>query len=255
LRTDDQVFKALADPSRRSVLDALVAANGQTLSALCERLAMKRQSAAQHIDILIAANLISTVWRGREKLHFLNPVPIHEVYDRWAQKFERRQVAFLHDLKTQLEETPMAKTKFVHVTYIAASAERIWAALVTPDLTRVYWGYANVSDWRPGSTWRHVRDDDQGTVMLEGLVIEADPPRRLAMTWAEPERADEPSRVTIELEPMEGSTRVKVVHDDLAEKSQMAAKIGEGWPRVLSSLKSYLETGKPLITWGQPKTA
>jgi len=99
----DKVFKALADPSRRKVLDLLAADNGQTLGALCEHLDMKRQSATQHIDILIDANLVTAVRKGREKLHFINPVPIHEVYERWVRKFERQRLGLLHDLKTQLE--------------------------------------------------------------------------------------------------------------------------------------------------------
>lgn len=99
----DLVFKALADPSRRKVLDLLYLENGQTLSALCEQLDMQRQSATQHIDILIKANLVTVVWRGREKLHFINPVPIHEVYERWVRKFETNRLGFLYDLKVQLE--------------------------------------------------------------------------------------------------------------------------------------------------------
>ena len=103
MKGEDKVFKALADPSRRKVLDLLCVKNGQTLGALCEHLDMKRQSATQHIDILVDANLITTVWKGREKLHFINPVPIHEVYERWVRKFERQRLSLLHDLKTQLE--------------------------------------------------------------------------------------------------------------------------------------------------------
>jgi DNA-binding transcriptional ArsR family regulator len=99
----DKVFKALADPSRRKVLDLLAVDNGQTLGALCEQLEMKRQSATQHIDILVDANLVTTVWKGREKLHFINPVPIHEVYERWVRKFEQPRLGLLHDLKAQLE--------------------------------------------------------------------------------------------------------------------------------------------------------
>lgn len=99
----DKVFKALADPSRRKVLDLLYANNGQSLSTLCEQLNMQRQSATQHIDILINAILVSVVWRGREKLHFINPVPIYEVYERWVKKFEQNRLRFLHDLKVQLE--------------------------------------------------------------------------------------------------------------------------------------------------------
>jgi DNA-binding transcriptional ArsR family regulator len=106
----DKVFKALGDPSRRKVLDLLYANNGQPLSALCEQLDMQRQSATQHIDILIHANLVTVVWKGREKLHFINPVPIHEVYERWVRKFEQNRLGFLHDLKVQLEGENNGKT-------------------------------------------------------------------------------------------------------------------------------------------------
>ena len=99
----DKVFKALADPSRRKLLDVLCAENGQTLGALCEHLDLARQSVTQHLEILESANLVSVVRRGREKLHFINPVPIHEVYERWVRKFERQRLSLLHDLKAQLE--------------------------------------------------------------------------------------------------------------------------------------------------------
>ncbi len=100
---DDKVFKALADPTRRRLLDLLCERNGQTLGQLCEHLDMARQSATQHIGILVEAGLVTTVWRGREKLHFINPVPLHEVYERWVRKFERQRLRLLHDLKTRLE--------------------------------------------------------------------------------------------------------------------------------------------------------
>ena|GEM_PF-80527 len=99
----DKVFKALGDPTRRKLLDLLCEKNGQTLGELCEHLDMARQSATQHIGILEAAQLVSTVWRGREKLHFINPVPLHEVYERWVRKFERQRLSLLHDLKKELE--------------------------------------------------------------------------------------------------------------------------------------------------------
>lgn len=99
----DKVFKALGDPTRVKVLDLLHERNGQSLNELCEHLAMSRQSATQHIGVLEAANLVTAVWRGREKLHFINPVPLHEVYERWVRKFERQRLSLLHDLKQQLE--------------------------------------------------------------------------------------------------------------------------------------------------------
>jgi DNA-binding transcriptional ArsR family regulator len=99
----DKVFKALGDPTRVKVLDLLHERNGQTLGELCEHLAMSRQSATQHIGVLEAVNLVTAVWRGREKRHFINPMPIHEVYERWVRKFERQRLSLLHDLKEQLE--------------------------------------------------------------------------------------------------------------------------------------------------------
>ena len=99
----DAVFKALADSTRRTMLDRLREQNGQTLTELCEHLGMARQSATQHLELLEAANLVSTVRRGREKLHFINPVPLHEVYERWVRKFERQRLSLLHDLKKELE--------------------------------------------------------------------------------------------------------------------------------------------------------
>ena len=104
--TDDKVFKALADPTRRKLLDLLSEKNGQTLGQLCENLDMARQSATQHLELLEAANLVSAVRRGREKLHFINPVPIHEVYERWVRKFETQRLGLLHDLKQDLEGDP-----------------------------------------------------------------------------------------------------------------------------------------------------
>jgi DNA-binding transcriptional ArsR family regulator len=104
--TADKVFKALGDPTRRKVLDLLCEKNGQTLGQLCEHLAMTRQSATQHLDLLEEANLVSTVRRGREKLHFINPVPLHDIYERWVRKFETQRLTFLHDLKRELEGNP-----------------------------------------------------------------------------------------------------------------------------------------------------
>jgi uncharacterized protein YndB with AHSA1/START domain len=143
----------------------------------------------------------------------------------------------------------MPETKFVYVTYIASTPEKIWDAIVTGDIARQYWGAENVSDWQPGSPWRHVRGDASRTVMLEGKVLESDRPRRLAMTWAEPNGGSKPSRVTITLDPLQDMVRVTVVHDELEEGSDMAGRIANGWPRVLSSLKSFLETGRPLNVW------
>ena len=101
--TDDLVFKALGDPTRRKLLDLLSERNGQTLGQLCEHLQMTRQSATQHLGLLEAANLVTSVKRGREKLHYINPVPLHDIYERWVRKFETQRLSLLHDLKSNLE--------------------------------------------------------------------------------------------------------------------------------------------------------
>jgi uncharacterized protein YndB with AHSA1/START domain len=144
----------------------------------------------------------------------------------------------------------MSDEKFVYVTYIAATAQQVWDALLKGELTRQYWGHENVSDWKPGSKWQHVADDGKRTVKLVGEVLESVPNKRLVMTWGEAVAAADKakrSRVVIDIETVGEMVRLTVTHDELTP--QMRREISEGWPRVLSSLKSFLETGHPLDTW------
>jgi uncharacterized protein YndB with AHSA1/START domain len=146
----------------------------------------------------------------------------------------------------------MNEQKFVYVTYIATTPERVWDALREGELTRQYWGHENVSDWKPGSPWRHVLSDGKRTTRIVGEVLESVPQRRLVLSWAEPaDAADRAkhSRVAIDIEKMSDMVRLTVTHDELDPASDMLGKIANGWPRVLASLKSFLETGKPLDTW------
>jgi uncharacterized protein YndB with AHSA1/START domain len=146
----------------------------------------------------------------------------------------------------------MTKSTFVYVTYIAAGAETVWKALLDGEFTRQYWGHDNVSDWKPGSEWEHRRSDATRSVVLLGEVLEAARPNRLVLTWANPEdKADRArhSRVTFEIETLGDMVRLTVTHDELEKGSEMERSISRGWPRVLSSLKSLLETGRPLNTW------
>lgn len=150
------------------------------------------------------------------------------------------------------------KTSFVYVTYIRSTPEKVFEAITRPEVARRYWGHENVSDWKPGSPWQHVRADAQRTVNVVGQVVETSPPRRLIITWASPSRADDPaaySRVSFDIEPYEGMVRLTVTHDELESGSAMAQGIQRGWPIVLSSLKSLLETGQGIDVFAKPKAA
>jgi uncharacterized protein YndB with AHSA1/START domain/DNA-binding transcriptional ArsR family regulator len=251
----DLVFRALADPTRRHLLDLLHQDNGQTLGQLCSGLGMTRQSATGHLEVLAAANLISTVRRGREKLHYLNPVPLHEIQERWIDTFERPRLTALSAVRRRAESIMGDRPTFVYVTYIESTPERVWEALTDADLTARYWGHSNVSDWRARSRWAHVRIDGSGVEDVVGTVLESDPPRRLVTDWAEPD-ADppvEPSRVTFEIEPYGGIVRLTVTHENLPDATAHDV-VSHGWAAVMSNLKSLIETGHPLpqAPWEMP---
>ena len=178
----DPAFRALADPSRRQLLDALNARSGQTLRELCAGLAMARQSVSKHLAVLEAAGLVTTRRRGREKLHYLNAEPINAVADRWINRYHRERARALADLKSALEVPPMSETEFFYTTYIKASPERLWQALTDPAFTGRYWGVQLRTDWKPGATmvW-----EESGVITSDPqqVVLECDPPRRLSYTW------------------------------------------------------------------------
>ncbi|MET8985625.1 metalloregulator ArsR/SmtB family transcription factor [Nonomuraea wenchangensis] len=258
----DEVFKALADASRRRLLDSLNARNGQTLRELCAGLDMARQSVSKHLAVLEAANLVTTVWRGREKLHYLNAAPISEIAERWISRYDQPRVDALADLKRVLEETPMDKPEFVYTTYIGTTPERLWQALTDPAFTQRYWETTFKTDWAPGSemTW-----DNHGVVISdpEQVVLESEPYRRLSYTWHTftPELArrfgwdeeflgtlagERRSKVTFEIEPVGEKVKLTVVHDGFDPGSTAAQMVSVGWPEVISGLKTLLETGAPL---------
>jgi uncharacterized protein YndB with AHSA1/START domain/DNA-binding transcriptional ArsR family regulator len=258
----NEVFKALADASRRRLLDSLNSRNGQTLRELCAGLAMARQSVSKHLAVLEAANLVTTVWRGREKLHYLNAEPINAIAERWIGQYDRERVRALADLKTALEQEPMGSTEFVYTTYINTTPERLWQALTDPAFTRRYWGTTFESDWRVGSTmtWKQ-----NGVAIADPaqVVLESEPYRRLAYSWHTftPEFAESVglsdevlakiaserrSKVTVEIEPLGPMVKLTVVHDGFEPGSTVVEMVSEGWPRLLSDLKSLLETGEAL---------
>ncbi|MEO9296592.1 SRPBCC family protein [Devosia alba] len=147
---------------------------------------------------------------------------------------------------------------FVYVTYIQSTPEKVFEAITRPDLARRYWGHENVSDWKPGSRWEHIRANDDRTVELVGKVVEVTPPKRLVMTWTNASQEADPdsySRVTFDIEEYEDMVRLTVAHDDLLAGGGMAKGVSKGWPLVLSSLKSFLETGRALDVFAKPKAA
>lgn len=244
----DEVFKALADPTRRSLLDELFRADGQTLSALEERLPMTRFGVMKHLKQLEEAGLVVTRRRGREKIHFLNPVPIRLVHDRWVSKYAEPWAAALSGLKDRLER-PMEK---VFEIYIRTTPERLWEAITDGEIrTRYNFGSRVSSDWTPGSRLEMSHPNADG-LLGEGEVIEVDPPRRLVHSmralWSDEVKNEGTSRVTWEIEPIGDSCRLTVTHDELREGANN--ELYGGWPMILSGLKTWLETGESLTTPG-----
>ncbi len=251
---DNLVFKALADPSRRTLLDLLFREDGQTLSALEAHLPMTRFGVMKHLRILEEANLITTEKVGREKHHYLNAVPIQLVYDRWVSKYSRRWTAPLVSLKYQLEGTLVSeKHANVYQIFIQTTADKLWQALTDGDMTQQYYFGTHVeSDWQPGSPYTYKYDS--GETMIKGEVLESDPPKKLVTTFqplfAEGENAQHVSKVTVEIEEQEGVCKLKLTHDDLDPANPLTQGLMEGWARIFSSLKTLLETGQPARSMG-----
>jgi len=244
----DAVFRALADPTRRALLDELFREDGQTLSALEERFPMTRFGVMKHLKQLEEAGLVVTKRRGREKLHFLNPVPIRLVHDRWVSKYAEPWTAALSDLKHELEKT-MEK---VFEIYIKTTPERLWHALTDPEIRSKYnFGAGITSDWTPGSSYK-MGHPAAGLLLGEGENLEVDPPRKLVQSmtalWSDDVKAEGTSRVTWDIEPVGDSCRLVVTHDQLRDGAN--EELYGGWPMILSGLKTWLETGEVLTTPG-----
>ncbi len=262
----DAVFKALADPTRRSLLDHLFEQDGQTLGALEGRLPMTRFGVMKHLRVLEQARLVTTRRRGREKLHFLNPVPIRLAHDRWVSKYAEPWAATLSGLKQTLEDETMSKVETVSwaegtapvaegtavfEVFIKTTPERLWEAITDPEQRRKYsFGAGARSEWTAGSEYRMT---SPGAIdIVSGTNVEVDPPRLLVQSfdalWSDEVRAEGTTRVTWEIEPVGTSCRLTVTHDQLPPGAN--AELYGGWPMILSGLKTLLETGELLDTPG-----
>jgi uncharacterized protein YndB with AHSA1/START domain len=253
------VFKALADPHRRLLLDRLHERDGQTLLELQGYLPMTRFGVMKHLKLLEDAGLISTRKVGREKFHHLNPVPIQQLYDRWVSKYAKPWAKAIVGLKYALEEStvtqtaaPVETTSHVMQVFIRTTPERLWQALTDGAITKLYYFGSSVdSTWEPGASITY-RSPDGGT-MLEGEVLEIDPPRKLVTTFlprwdANPDPYT--SKVTFEIEQAGEACKLVLTHEDLIVGTPEATGVFQGWSQILSSLKTYLETGEPLNLGG-----
>jgi uncharacterized protein YndB with AHSA1/START domain/DNA-binding transcriptional ArsR family regulator len=248
----DDVFRALGDRSRRKLLDRLERRDGQTLSELCEGIAMTRFGVMKHLRLLEEAGLITTRKHGREKLHYLNPVPIRLIHDRWVSKFREPFTAALTQLKSRLEAPPMSasddKPQQVYTVFIRTTPAKLWQALTDGDFTQRYFHGTRVrSSFEKGAPMQYLMPD--GSVAVDGEVVECDPLRKLVHTWIiryDPTASHEVSRVTWLIEQRGASCKLTAIHE--LENAPITAKgvAGEGWGTVLSGLKTLLETGQPL---------
>ncbi len=250
----ESIFRALADPSRRRLLDLLFERDGRTLTELESELPMTRFGVMKHLHVLEEAGLITTRKVGRERYHYLNPVPIQLISDRWINKYSAARASALADLKTVLEGgnlmTTDSKPRLVYQIIIKAPQERVWEAITKPEFTaRYYYGSTLKTDLTVGSPFTYHMPN--GSPIVEGAVVLSDPPNRLVHTYHSlwpPLNEDAPTKVIWELESMPGGvTKVTVVHEDFqGETATYQGLQSGGWTWILSNMKTYLETGEPM---------
>lgn len=253
---DEDVFRALADPTRRALLDRLFENDGQSLSQLEAGIGMTRFGVMKHLRVLEDAGVVVTRKAGRERLHYLNPVPIQLIYDRWIGKYAPGRLTALADLKSALEEgeakvsnANVEKPELIYQIFIKAPPEKVWDGLIKPEFTtRYFHGSSYATDWQPGSSFV---SSAGGRELVTGRVLEYDPPRRLVHTWHavwdDAVAREGESRVAWELEDAGGGmTKLTVVHDQFANQPETYKQVSGGWMWIISNLKTLLETGDVL---------
>jgi uncharacterized protein YndB with AHSA1/START domain/DNA-binding transcriptional ArsR family regulator len=251
---DDKVFRALADPTRRRLLDLLFERDGRSLSELqAEVSEMGRFGVMKHLKVLEGAGLVVTRKVGRQKLHYLNAVPVQLISDRWISRYTRPLAEALAELKAELEggNSMPAKPKQVYQVFIKATPEQVWDAITKAEYTSKYFYGSHVETTGEVGTPIRYYSPDRSELWTDETVLESDRPQRLVVSWRalyDPELAAEArSRVTWEIEPQEGGvTKLTVVHDQLEGAPKTAKAVSGGWMFILSGLKTVLETGQPL---------
>lgn len=245
----DDVFAALANPTRRALLDLLMAKDGQTLGELERQTQLTRFGVMKHLKVLEDAHLVLTRKVGREKHHYLNPAPIQLVADRWISRYAAPQVVAMANLKALLEGSSAMPTAPTHVyeLFIRATPEALWAVLTDDSKTPLYehFNMTSRTDWRVGGAREYFMGERR---VIEGRLVEIDPPRRLVMTfsaqWAPDVAADKPSRVTWEITPVGADAcKLTLTHDGFEGETATSKAVVHGWPEGLSRLKTLVETG------------
>ena len=243
----EPAFRALADAHRRTLLDRLRERDGQTLGELEAALPqMTRFGVMKHLRVLEDAHLVVTRREGRRKLHFLNPVPIRLIADRWISRYAEPLVEAMAHIKHSVESRTMSESpRHVYEVYIAATPEQVWRALTESEFTKQYY-YGNTveSDWKPGSPMVYRGADGEPSIECE--VVEADPPRRLVHTFFFPGTDESPSRCTWSIEARGSASLLVLTHDEFDGETSTYRSVAHGWVPILSGLKTLLETGRPL---------
>lgn len=239
----DEVFKALADPNRRQLLDALNESDGQSLAELCAGLPIARQSISKHLALLEAAGLVTTARHGRHKLHYVNPAPITAIADGWLSRFDRATTAAVGDV--MVDDAPDVG-EFAYTTYIRTTPERLWQAVTNPAVAPDYMGHAIESAWLKGSGYVWI-ENGLRTEHPDQVILESDPYRRLGFTFRTftAAAAEACSRVHFDIEPLDEQVKLTLVHDGVSPGSLVLPLISQSWPMKLAHLKSRLEQDAP----------
>ena len=255
--TDNKTFKALADANRRMMLDLVKEKPGMTVSELALHFSFTRYAVLKHLRVLEDAGLIVRRRNGKTKELYLNAIPIQAISDRWMSQYSARWASRLTALKYDLEKeepvTTETKLQQVYVLYIRSTPERVWDAIVKPEMTRQYfYGTEIQSDLKVGSSLEYFMKNEQGENVsaLTGKILEVVPGKKLVHTFSFPQNGDKPSRASYEIERFGDSDLVKltVIHDEFDGETQTYKETSGGWPILLNSLKTLLETGEPLPT-------
>lgn len=248
------IFRALADPSRRRILDLLKAHPGSSVGELATHFGFSRFAVMKHLRVLEEVGLVAPRREGKTKRLYLNVVPIQTIYDRWISQYSALWASQLTSLKYELEREEdrmpaTAQLQHLHVVHIRTTPEKLWEALTRPELTRHYYYGSNIaSSLEPGASIEYVQPQPDGTrkTVITGRIVEADPPRRLVHTFQFLAMGDEPTRVTYELEPLGDMVKLTLTHEGFEGETETCKMIRRGWGPIFDGLKTYLETGTAL---------